>query len=349
MALMLEIRDARGHTTWRRLDGHPLSLGRGLSNDVILDDPYVDGRHASITRDGSGAWTIADLGSVNGLYANGARTAAPTVVGAGTEVRIGRTVLRFRDADAPVPAALVDDQTPVVAAPAAVPAATPVEASVDSDAPTGRPRAVAAVLDTTRGRLVVVGAMLAAFTLNAWLSDTTRSPGSSVFALVMSLGAFVSVWAVAWAAATRRADRKFHFLGHLAVAGAALLVALIVTELKEWLSFLFPGATIVALFYVAAYLALAAAVVAEHLGVAGTMPARRRWRAGLLVSGAILMLTVLAVLVKDETFSDTPRFESGLKPLAPTFVPTASIDDFSAVMRKAKREADDAAKKEVDP
>lgn len=349
MALILEIRDARGHITWRRLDGDPLTLGRGLSNDVILDDPYVDGRHARLARDEAGAWTIVDLGSVNGLVADGARATTPTAVCAGTELRIGHTLLRFRDSDEPVPAALVDDRAPATPPTTAVLAIEPAAPPADTDAATGRPRVVAAVLDATRGRLVVVGAMLAAFALNAWLSDTTRSPGGSVFALVLSLGAFLSVWAVAWAAATRRADRRFHFLGHLAVVSAALLVALVVTEIKEWLSFLFPGATVVAVFFVLAYLALAAAVVAEHLGVAGVTPARRRWRVGLLVSGAILVLTVLAALVKDETFSDTPRFEAGLKPLAPSFVPTRSVDDFSAVMRKARREADDAAKKDVEP
>jgi hypothetical protein len=296
VALILEIRDARGHLTWRRLDGDPLTLGRGLSNDVILDDPYVDGRHARLARDEAGAWTIVDLGSVNGVVADGARATTPTAVCAGTEVRIGHTLLRFRDSDEPVPAALVDDRAPAPS-PTAVLAAESVVSRSHTDAATGRPRVVAAVLDAARGRLVVVGAMLAAFALNAWLSDTTRAPGGSVFALVLSLGAFLSVWAVAWAAATRRADRRFHFLGHLAVVSAALLLALVVTEVKEWLSFLFPGATVVAVFFVLAYLALAAAIVAEHLGVAGAMPARRRWRVGLLVSGAILVLTVLAALV----------------------------------------------------
>lgn len=347
MALILEIRDARGHVTRQRLDGHPIVLGRGLSNDVVLDDAYVDARHARLERDECGAWSIVDLGTVNGLYANGGRAVTPAPVSAGTEVRIGRTLLRFRDSDEIVPPALVDDQAP---APAAVerPVVQPERAApVDAPARSGSP--VAALLETTVGRLVIVGALLAVVALNSWLGDTSRSPASSVLGIVLTVGTMLSVWAVTWAAVTRRADRRFHFLGHLAVVSAVLLAAIVAVELNEWLTFLFPGADVIAVLYVGVFLLLAAAIVAAHLGVSGTMSRRRRWRIGFMVAGAILALTVFAVLVKDDTFSDTPRFPSELKPLSATLVPTGSVDDFGAVMLKAKRKTDEAAKKRVDP
>jgi pSer/pThr/pTyr-binding forkhead associated (FHA) protein len=353
MALILEIRDALGHVRRQRLDGQPIALGRGLSNDVVLDDPYVDARHARIARDETGAWTIIDLGTVNGVLANGARAMAPMPVSAGTEVRIGRTLLHFRDSDEPVSPALVDDEAPVAAVPSAprapTPALAPARAPVIVETRPGWRRGAGMLLETTRGRLVVVGVMLAAFAVVGWLGDTTRSPGGSVLAMELALGAMLSLWAVAWAAATRRADRRFHFLAHLAVASAALLGALVASESKDWLSFLFPDSGLVALLFLTAYLALAAAIVAGHLGVAGTMPRRLRWRVGMLVSGAIVVLSVLAYLVRDETFSDTPKFEARLEPLAPAFVPARSVDDFAAVMREAKGKADDDAKKNADP
>jgi hypothetical protein len=347
MALILEIRDARGHTTRQRLDGHPIVLGRGLSNDVVLDDAYVDARHARLERDECGAWSIVDLGTVNGLYANGERAMASASVAAGTEVRIGRTLLRFRDSDELVPPALVDDQAPASAPmePHVVQAEPPLAAGV----PERGERPVAALLETTPGRLVVVGAMLTVVATNSWLSDTSRSPGSSVLGVVLTVGTMLSVWAVTWAAVTRRADRRFHFLGHLAVVCAVLLAAIVAVEINEWLTFLFPGADVIAVLYVGVFLVLAAAIVAAHLGVAGTMSRRRRWRIGFMVAGAILALTMIAVLVKDDTFSDTPKFESGLKPLSAAVIPTRSVDDFGAVMLKAKRRADEAAKKRVDP
>ena len=59
MALILEIRDARGVPTWHRLDALPLTIGRGLSNDIILDDPYLDANHARIALDEAGGVAIS--------------------------------------------------------------------------------------------------------------------------------------------------------------------------------------------------------------------------------------------------------------------------------------------------
>jgi pSer/pThr/pTyr-binding forkhead associated (FHA) protein len=348
MALILELRDARGRVTRQRLDGHALSLGRGLGNDVILEDPYVDARHAHIARDETGAWSITDLGSVNGLFANGTRVDAAIPVQVGTEVRIGRTLLRFRDTEEAVAPALVEEQEPSVRTSPIMPEIAAAPAASER-APTTARSLVAAVLETTRGRLAVLGLMLGAFGVNTWLGDTTRSPAGSVFAILVTLFGLASLWAIAWAAATRRVDRRFHFLGHLAVVSAGLLGALVAAEITEWLTFLFPGTPLVYLLTAAAYLALVAALVAGHLGVSGTLPPRRRWRAGAMVAGAIVALVILATLAKDDTFSDTPKMASSLKPLSADWIPAGGVDDFGGAIRKVKREADDDVKEDHSP
>jgi pSer/pThr/pTyr-binding forkhead associated (FHA) protein len=348
MALIVELHDARGLVARHRLDGCALTFGRGLGNDVILDDPYVDACHARIARDEAGAWSIADLGSVNGLSADGTRVDAAIPVKAGTEVRIGRTLLRFRDTEEAVAPALVEDHAPSAPTPLVTPGIAPAPVA-EEEAPTTVRRLVGAVLETTRGRLVVVGVMLASFAVNAWLGDATRSPAGSVFAMLVALFAFAALWATGWAIATRRVDRRVHFLGHLAVVSATLLGALVAAEIVEWLTFLFPDAPLVYLLGGAVYLALAAALVAGHLGVSGTLPPPRRWRAGAMVSGAIVALMILAAIAVDDTFSDTPELASALKPLSPAFIPAGSVDEFGSAIRKARSEADDALKESESP
>jgi predicted small integral membrane protein len=349
MALIVELHDARGLVARHRLDGCALTFGRGLGNDVILDDPYVDACHARIAHDEAGAWSIADLGSVNGLSANRTRADAAIPVKAGTEVRIGRTLLRFRDTEEAVAPALVEDHAPSAMTPLVTPGIVPAPVAEEEEAPTTARRLVAAVLETTRGRPVVVGVMLASFAVNAWLGDATRSPAGSVFAMLVALFAFATLWATGWAIATRRVDRRFHFLGHLAVVSATLLGALVAAEIAEWLTFLFPDAPFVYLLGAAVYLALAAALVAGHLGVSGTLPPPRRWRAGAMVSGAIVALMILAAIAVDDTFSDTPELASALKPLSPALIPAGSVDDFGSAIRKARSEADDAVKESESP
>jgi hypothetical protein len=348
MALIVELRDAQGLVTRHRLDGCALTLGRGLGNDVILDDPYVDPRHARLARDESGTWFIADLGSVNGLFTNGTRVDAAVPVQNGTELRIGRTLLRIRDTEEAIAPALVDEQAPLAQASADVPEVAAAPLATEEVPATAR-YLIATVLETTRGRLAVIGLMLAAFAVNTWLSDSSRTPAGSVFGVAVTLLGLTSVWATAWAAATRRADRRFHFLGHLAVVSATLLGALVAAEITEWLTFLFPDAPLVYLLTGAAYLTLAAALVAGHLGVSGTLPPKRRWRVGWMVAGAVVTLVILATLAKDDDFSDTPQMASALKPLSPAWVPSGSVDDFGSAIRKAKDEADEDLKEGQSP
>ncbi|HEV2148502.1 MAG TPA: FHA domain-containing protein, partial [Longimicrobiaceae bacterium] len=69
--MILEVVGERGERTRLRLGSLPLTVGRGPGNDLILDDPYVDGRHARIGPDEAGVLVVEDLGSVNGLVTPG--------------------------------------------------------------------------------------------------------------------------------------------------------------------------------------------------------------------------------------------------------------------------------------
>ncbi len=69
------------------------SLGRDLSNTIVLPDPAVSAEHALLAlRDGH--WWLEDLGSTNGTYLNDVRLTQPTLVVPGDVIRIGHT--RFR-------------------------------------------------------------------------------------------------------------------------------------------------------------------------------------------------------------------------------------------------------------
>jgi len=55
-----------------------LVIGQSASADLVIDDPYISGRHALITTDGSGQVTIRDLNSTSGTFVNGERLAGGT-------------------------------------------------------------------------------------------------------------------------------------------------------------------------------------------------------------------------------------------------------------------------------
>lgn len=76
------------------LDGPRATIGRAKEADCVLRDPNVSRRHAELRRTQSGEWTIADLGSTNGVKVNGRRVGS-TRLGAGDSVTIGTTTFNF--------------------------------------------------------------------------------------------------------------------------------------------------------------------------------------------------------------------------------------------------------------
>ncbi|MDQ6749750.1 MAG: FHA domain-containing protein [Actinomycetota bacterium] len=69
-------------------------LGRSRDCDIVLDDANVSRHHAELRPSGDG-WTIADMGSTNGVVINGQRAHGAAALRAGDEVELGTSTLRF--------------------------------------------------------------------------------------------------------------------------------------------------------------------------------------------------------------------------------------------------------------
>jgi hypothetical protein len=76
------------------LDSARATIGRSRDADCVLRDPNVSRHHAELRRSASGEWTIADLGSTNGVKVNGRRVGS-TRLNAGDQVTLGTTTFRF--------------------------------------------------------------------------------------------------------------------------------------------------------------------------------------------------------------------------------------------------------------
>lgn len=73
-----------------------LTIGRADDNGVVVRDPRVSRRHASIVADGTG-WSVEDLGSSNGTFVDGAQIRRARL-DRGQILTVGDTSLRVVEA-----------------------------------------------------------------------------------------------------------------------------------------------------------------------------------------------------------------------------------------------------------
>ncbi len=69
-----------------------IALGRRDDNDVVIDDPQVSRRHASLTWE-EGTFVLRDLGSANGTFLNATRITEPHALREGDAIGLGGNVV----------------------------------------------------------------------------------------------------------------------------------------------------------------------------------------------------------------------------------------------------------------
>ena len=70
------------------------SIGRALTNAIVLDDTFISSEHALLTLR-AGQWWLEDRASSNGTLLNGEVVEEPTIVSTGDVVSIGQVALRI--------------------------------------------------------------------------------------------------------------------------------------------------------------------------------------------------------------------------------------------------------------
>ena len=73
-----------------------IKIGRGLSNDININDAMVSETHCQITKDDSGNYHLTDLNSTNGTFINGTQSDGEVLLSKSDVVRIGITTLPWQ-------------------------------------------------------------------------------------------------------------------------------------------------------------------------------------------------------------------------------------------------------------
>jgi hypothetical protein len=189
MRALLEIVERDGRVSARVPVQHwPLTLGRALDNDIVLDDPHVAAHHARLLLDAEGTVSLEVGDTVNGVqvgrqhHGAGSTLALPP---AGSWLQMGSARLRLR-----LPGEMLAPERPLLSA---------------SASPWTQP--------------LLAGAALMLLTLaEHWVSLDPGANAESWLGVGVGLPVFVAGWCGIWALASKLFQHRFDFLGHLRIA-----------------------------------------------------------------------------------------------------------------------------------
>ncbi len=182
------------------VSGTEFRIGRALDNDLVLDDPHCAAYHATLRVDASGAATLHDLGTRNGIARGNGRRLATHPVQDDAPFRLGDSQIRFRHGSWPLA-----PERPLTAAvwPWAVSAAT---------------------------------AVLLYVAWTVWLEDVDEKSPPYLYALA-GTAAGVVVWSGAYALLGRLISGVERFSRHLLIASCGFLILTAVENGLELFAF----------------------------------------------------------------------------------------------------------------
>ena len=205
---MIELLDRDGGVAHRiAVHRWPVTIGRAIDCDVVLDDPHVAPCHAMVERPDPAAAPQLRVGeSVNGARLRGTRLVSGdrAKLIPGSEWQLGRTRLRLRLAGE---ALAGEELLPIV--------------------PPGR------------GRRAAFGMILLALWLIAtqWLQSDPGDPLAGYLPALVTVPAALGIWSFVWALGSKLFSRHFDFVAHLQLALAALLLSMLLDALLPLAAF----------------------------------------------------------------------------------------------------------------
>jgi pSer/pThr/pTyr-binding forkhead associated (FHA) protein len=312
--VFVEVLDRKNSIKERtRIDSLPATIGRGYTNAAILDDRLADSEHLRLSLNDEGCILVEDLGSVNGTFLPKSRERIKQhAIPAGGEaiLRIGQTILRLRGDDFAV---------------------GPV-----SFLPQARLGKVSTYLENKGIAFLIFFACLGINVLVEAQKITRNSIWSELLGTFLVMVIVFPVWAGFWSFLGRVLIHSFRFPTHLAIAGLATVISILISAGADYAEFLFTAPALNGIIQVAGNAVLLALLLYAHLSVVSELSAGKRLLPSILISAGLVGIVLLIGYAKSSDFSTALPYSSVIEPIGRPLVRTVPPEEFFSNLDKVQ-------------
>lgn len=322
----LEILDRTGKVAERfPVTRTHLSVGRAYDNDIVLDDPYVCPHHVMLSWH-EGLLQVEDVGSLNGVFfgEQEKRLTRELVTNDG-RFRLGRTVLRFRRHDCPLPATWMD---------------RPLHAPLRW---VERPWVLG---------LIFLGLVLYK-TSGFYLTSAATIDHVRLVTDQVALVAVIIAWSALWAFPSRLLMGRWNFLVHCGIASAGIMLQGGAETVVGFACFMVDADQALTSFTQGVGWFMLMAVLYAHMSYLVASPAGRlmRWAGGVTLICATLVS--LVQYLESQEFSTTPDYVMTLKAPPLTLVegepPGELLERFDVLQEEVAQRVEASRKEPSNP
>jgi len=245
---LLEVLDRDDHVKhYLPVSAWPISAGRALDNDIVLDDAYIAALHFRIDADESGVYVQVGE-TLNGLRAGGRQLKS------GERAVVGDVPLRLEVGDSHLCLRLAHHPLP-------------------PEQPLRKPRSFwHAAGPSIAAGLAVIAVLLFTTWLDADPDDVTRALGGVMVTMLVA----AAVWCAGWSLVSKIFTRRSHFWWHVRVMLIGVLTVDLVTAALHLIAFSFSLPVASDFTFVFTYAIIAAMLYFHVLGVEPRRPGRMR-------------------------------------------------------------------------
>ncbi len=302
MKIIIEVLPHTGEekTTYHNFDKFPVTIGRGLKNDLIINDPYVDANHMYIDCDDD-RWTVFDIGSTNGLIINGESVGSKNIdINSSDILKIGKTELKvfseFHE----------------------------VEETIKLEESHRILNLVEKPLFPWIAFILALGVVQGWGYLEMWTEEVNMAMAGIA---AITIGT-ITIWSVAWSVASRLIRNKSNFRQHISVMSTYMLLSILFWYVQAYTDFLTNGNLVSTIVQYGINFILLSLLIYGSLSFTSRQSQIKNAISSLLFSGGVVCGVILLTWVGQKKFNPQPMHSFGMEPYLSELAPVDSMVEF---------------------